>query len=248
MTDDPNQHGRGDWRVEQPSRTTQGAEGPVEVVFCRVLSRRQAIAGRPCLLLHSFTLTGPSGTHSEVGGRFGVPRQVSSRTPGQWPWHGEPPSLRGHASAYRGLLVILMMFDSSNLKNVDDTVYELETAHSAAAPRGGTSSAISVPRWARPAVIAPRRRTRCERSSSATASLPGSRTAFVRFDYRGWQRELLQRRIAPGRCRRGPVSSSAVISDRQWHDAFRAAGYEPAVAEFVIGQLQRRIGQRPDVF
>ena len=31
------QHGR-EWHVKQPSRTTQGAEGPVEVVLSRVLS------------------------------------------------------------------------------------------------------------------------------------------------------------------------------------------------------------------
>ena len=224
------QHGR-EWHVKQPSRTTQGAEGPVEVVLSRVLSA-VGYHQPPVYFLNSFTLTDSSGTHTEVGGRFRL-HDKSLKDTGQWSWQQNP--FVG-TRPYQGLLVILMMFDSSDLKNVNNTLYEVKEPHADAA------------RWyvvrdlgtalGETGRIAPRRNdpSLFERNRFITDVTDG----FVTFDYHGWHQELFQRRITPEDVA-WACELVGGLSDRQWHDAFRAAGYEPAVADRFIGQLQQRI-------
>ncbi len=118
-----------EWHVKQAPRNHQGAEGPVEVVLSRVLSA-VGYHQPPVYFVPSFTMTDASGTHQEPGGRFRL--KVSALTKrGDWSWQQNP--FVG-TKPYQGLLVILMMFDSSDLKNVNNTLYEMQTADEERSP------------------------------------------------------------------------------------------------------------------
>jgi hypothetical protein len=59
--------------------------------------------------------------------------------------------------------------------------------------------------------------------------LLGVNNGHVQFAYNGWYKNLVRDRIKPEEI--AWVSELlGRLSDKQWNDAFRAAGYEPAVA------------------
>ena len=70
--------------------------------------------------------------------------------------------------------------------------------------------------------------------------ITGVTNGFVTFDYRGWHQELFRQRLTPDDVT-WACELVGGLTDRQWHDAFRAAGYEPALAERFIRQLQKLI-------
>jgi hypothetical protein len=220
-----------EWHIKQPSRTTQGAEGPVEVVLSRVLSA-VGYHQPPVYFLNSFTLKDTSGTHTEVGGRFRL-HNKSLKDTGPWSWQQNPFA---GTRPYQGLLVILMMFDSSDLKNVNNTLYEVRSTN-ADAPRWYVVRDLGTA-LGETGRLAPRRNdpSLFERNRFITGVTDG----FVTFDYHGWHQELLHRRITP----EDVAWACALVgglTDAQWRDAFRAGGYEPDVADRFIRQIHQRI-------
>src|SRR5207248_2010871 len=107
------------WHVKQPPRNHQGAEGPVEVVLSRVLS---AVGYRqpPVYFLPSFTLVDESGKRSVTGGRFRL-EEPSMTSRGSWAWRRNPFV---DSQPYKGLLVILLVFNSWDLKDSNNTMYD----------------------------------------------------------------------------------------------------------------------------
>jgi hypothetical protein len=223
------------WSVKQgPSDGSQG-EGPIEVVLSRVLSAA-GYHQPPVYFLGSFTLRDDWGNRTERGGRFRL-HDKSLKDKGDWSWQQNPfVGMR----PYQGLLVILMMFNSSDLKNANNTLYEhrngdlienwyvvrdLGTAL-------GESGRVS-PARGNPDLF--------ERFQFVL----DVRDGFVRFDYRGFHQELVRERITPDDV--GWASDlMARLSDRQWSDAFRAGGYPDADAGRFIRKLAGNIalGQR----
>jgi hypothetical protein len=63
---------------------------------------------------------------------------------------------------------------------------------------------------------------------------------FVEFSYHGWHQELFKHRIAP-RDVRWTADLLSRLTDAQWSDAFRAGGYDPAVASRFIRRLHEKI-------
>jgi hypothetical protein len=62
------------------------------------------------------------------------------------------------------------------------------------------------------------------------------------FDYHGWHQELVRDRIS----RHDVWWASELLgslTDRQWDDAFRAGGFEPAVAWKFIHTLHEKIAE-----
>ena len=181
----------------------------------------------------AFTLVDDWGTHTEPGGRF-RPHEKTLKEIGEWSWQqnpfvGSPP--------YQGLLAILMMFGSSDLKNSNNSLYEhrlgdyveqwyvvrdLGTALGTTgrfAPLRGDPDAFERRRF-----------------------VLDVRDGFVAFDYRGWHQELVRRTITPDDVGWASELLSG-LTDGQWHDAFRAAGYAPAVADRFIRKLQASIAE-----
>ncbi|HEV3060422.1 MAG TPA: hypothetical protein VGY48_19415 [Vicinamibacterales bacterium] len=220
-----------EWHVKQAPHNHQGAEGPVEVALSRVLSA-VGYHQPPVYLLPSFKLVDETGEHVVPGGRFRL-RDRALKDLGTWSWQQNPFV---NTDPYQGLLVILMMFDSSDLKNDNNSLYAV------ADPRDGPD------RWyvvrdlgtalGETGKLTPRRSD--PDLFDRQVFISGVKNGFVEFSYHGWHKELFDRRIAP-RHVRWASDLLARMSDRQWEDAFRAGGYEPDVAARFIRRLRQKI-------
>ena len=178
-------------------------------------------------------------THKEPGGRFRL-EDGSIKKLGIWSWQQNPFV---NTRPYQGLLVILMIFNSSDIKNDNNTLYEVRK------PPAGDD--VGVKTWyvvrdlgtalGETGRLTPRRGdpdlfdkigfvTRVERG-------------FVKFgDYHGWHQELVKDRITTDDVKWACELLSR-LSDRQWADAFRAGGYEPALAQRFIGRVHQKVRQ-----
>jgi hypothetical protein len=202
------------WSVKQAPTSDRGAEGPVEVVLSRILSA-VGYHQPPVYFMPTFTMTDATGTHTEPGGRFRLKAGELVRR-GEWSWQQNP--FVG-TRPYQGLLVILLMFDSSDLKNVNNALYEMKAPGEA--PRLwyvvkdlgtalGETGRIS-PKRSDPEIF------------EHVRFINGVRDGYVQFHYHGWHQELLKS-ISPGRrvnstrsdsCGRHPVSHVTVKRSRK---------------------------------
>jgi hypothetical protein len=218
------------WHVKQGDRT-RGAEGPAEVALSRVLDA-VGYHQPPIFYLSAFTLTGHGYTHREPGGRFRLDT-ASLKNLAEWSWQQNP--FVG-TKPYQGLLVILLMFNSSDLKNANNSLYRYRAAD-------GTDHRWFVVRDLGTALgetgrVAPRRADPglFERSRF----IEGVEHGFVRFDYHGFHQELVRERITPADVGwASDLLSGLTIT--QWQDAFRAGGYEAPVGERFIREIRARI-------
>lgn len=220
-----------EWHVKQPPHNEQGAEGPIEVALSRVLSA-VGYHQPPVYFVPSVTVAYGRGVHTEPGGRFRL-TDKSIKHVGEWSWQENP--FVG-TRPYQGLLVILMMFNSSDLKNENNAIYELRD--------GDAPSQWYVVRDLGTALgetgkLAPQRGDPdiFEREPFIT----GLKDGFVQFHYGGWHKELLAR-ITPEDVR-WACALVGQLTDRQWADAFRAGGYPPAVADRFIARLHQKIAE-----
>jgi len=220
-----------EWSVKQASE-----EGPVEAPIEVVLSRVLAAMGYhqpPVYYLASFTLVDDWGTRTETGGRFRL-KVKGLKDRGEWSWQQNP--FVG-TRPYHGLLAILMLFNSSDIKNSNNTLYEFKSAkgleHWYVARDIGTALGTTgrlAPEKGNPDAFVRDR------------FIAGIRDGYVEFDYHGWHQELVRRRLTPDDVR-WAGDLLARLSDRQWSDAFRAGGYEPDIAARFVAALRQRIGQ-----
>ena len=212
------------WHVKQ------GVEAPVEVVLSRVLSLL-GYHQPPVYFLAHFTLQDSSGTHDPAGGRFRL-QAKSLKDAGEWSWQQNP--FVG-TDPYQGLLVVLLMFNSSDLKNSNNTLYTLSE------PKDGAT------RWyvVRDLGTALGETGRLDPKRSdpdlfdRSGFITGVENGYVKFDYRGRHQELYKHRITPANVK-WAVRLFAQLTDDQLRDAFRAGGYERTLAERFIGRLHEK--------
>ena len=136
-----------------------------------------------------------------------------------------------------GLLVILLMFNSSDLKESNNSQYEF------APPGAGRTERWFVVRDLGTALGTTARITPLRGDLEAFERLGFiTRVAngFVEFDYRGLHPELFDRRITPDDVF-WAARLLAGVSDAQWQDAFRAGGYAPAVSARFIAKVKSKI-------
>jgi len=218
-----------EWHVKQ-ARESHGDEGPSEVVLSRVLSAL-GYHQPPVYYLPSFTMRDSSGVHVERGGRFRLD-EPSMKDMGEWSWQqnafvGQRP--------YQGLLVILLMFNSSDLKNSNNTLYHVT--------RNGRPVEWYVVRDLGDALGKTGRFAPVRNNLDVFAKtrfITGESGGFAQFDYHGLHGELVHNRITPA----DVAWASALIgglSERQWQDAFRAGGYPVDVARQFISILRARV-------
>jgi hypothetical protein len=220
------------WHVKQPPRNDQGAEGPIEVTLSRVLSA-VGYHQPPVYFLPAVSVTDAKGTHVEPGGRFRL-TEKSIKHIGSWSWQQNPfVGMR----PYQGLLAILMMFGSSDLKNENNALYDVKRAGE------------DIDRWyivrdlgtalGETGRLAPQRGD--PDIFEREPFIKGVKDGFVQFNYRGWHKELVTR-ITPADVA-WACEWLGQLSDQQWSDAFRAGGFEPAVADRFIGRLRQKIAE-----
>lgn len=219
-----------EWSVKQPYPGGMDNEGQVEVAVSRLLS---AIGYRqpPVYFLPAFTLKDDWGTHVEVGGRFRL-KDETMKDMGEWSWQENP--FIGKPE-FNGLLALLMMFNSTDMKNSNNTLYEVRkgdlveqwyVARDIGAALGDTHP--FAPRKGHPDTF--------ERAPF----ILGVNNGHVDFAYKGLYAKLVRDRITPEDVA-WASNLLGQLSDRQWQDAFRAGGYEPEVANRFIRKLREKI-------
>jgi hypothetical protein len=169
----------------------------------------------------------------ENGGRF-RPKLPTLKNAGIWSWHENP--FVG-TQAYRGLLVLMMILNSTDLKDDNNTVYERRTGERlvgrwyAVKDLGATLGTTGR--------IDPKRND--IEAFEPHGFITGVRGGRVKFAFRGRHQELL-RVITPEdvawMCNR-----LARLTPAQWSDAFRAGGYDEALAARFIRRIQQKIAE-----
>jgi len=217
-----------EWSVKQ------GPESNVEVTFSRVLSAL-GYHQPPVYYLPSFTLRNKDGAkRTERGGRF-RPHLHALKDVGEWSWQANPfVGLR----PYQGLLVVQMLFNASDIKNSNTTMYELSE------PREGATrwyalrdigTALGDTARGHPAIADVDKFERYK-------FISGLYLGFVQFNYHGWHQELFTDRITPEDVR-WTCELAGQLADAQWADAFRAGGFEPEKARRFIARLKEKIAE-----
>jgi hypothetical protein len=225
-----------EWHVKQPPHNDQGAEGPIEVTLSRVLSA-VGYHQPPVFFLPTFSMKDARGIHSEPGGRFRL-TEKSIEHVGGWSWQQNP--FVG-MKPYQGLLVILMMFNSSDIKNENNALYEVKRHD------GGVGQWYVVrdlgTALGETGRLAPQRGD--PDIFAREPFITGVKDGVVQFNYRGWHQELLKN-ISPDDV---AWASDLLgrLSNQQWRDAFRAGGYTTAVADRFIGRLRQKIADGQQV-
>ena len=219
-----------EWSVKQGPEDGYASEGQIEVVLSRVLSA-VGYHQPPVYYLPSFTLVDDWGAHTERGGRFRL-KTKALKDRGEWSWQQNP--FVG-TPEYQGLLVILLTFNSTDLKNSNNTLYHRVTdaglvswfvVRDLGSALGGTGRLAPV------------------RGDVATFErdpfVTGVKEGFVEFGYRGWHQELVRGRITPQDVAWGARLLSR-LTEQQWADAFRAGGYPAETSTRFIAAIQKRI-------
>lgn len=221
-----------EWSVKQAYPGGLDPEGPVEVVLSRLLSA-VGYHQPPVYFLPAFTLKDDWGTHTESGGRFRL-KHETLKDVGVWNWADNP--FVG-SKPYQGLIVMLMLFNSTDLKNSNNTLYERRrgdlveqwyATRDIGAALGDTNR------------IAPRKNH--IESFERYPFITGTNNGVVQFAYNGWYKNLVRDRITTDDVA-WASNWLGQLSPQQWNDAFRAAGYEPAVAARFIAKLKEKVEQ-----
>lgn len=220
-----------EWSVKQAHPDGVDFEGPVEVAVSRLLSGIGYY--QPAVyFLPSFWLKDDWGTHAEPGGRFRL-KQPTLKETDTWSWHENP--FVG-TMPYQGLLTLLMMFNSTDLKDANTSLYERRSdlverwyvVRDLGAALGDTR--VMAPRKGDPDAF------------ERTPFILGVSNGHVDFAYTGLYKKLVVGRITPDEVAWASKLLGR-LSDRQFHDAFRAGGYTPEVSGRFVRELRKRIGQ-----
>ncbi|MBY0496162.1 MAG: hypothetical protein K2Y23_18290 [Cyanobacteria bacterium] len=221
-----------EWSVKQSYPGGLDPEAPVEVVLSRLLSG-VGYHQPPIYYLPAFRLKDDFGTKVEAGGRFRL-KGDSLKEIGNWKWEDNP--FVG-TMPYQGLIVLLTMFNSTDLKNANNSLYEYrdgDLVQQWYMPRDlGSALGDTNP-------IAPRKGH--PDSFEKTPYILGVSNGHVQFAYNGWYKNLTRDRITPEEVAWASDLLGG-LTDKQWADAFRAGGYEPAVANRFIAKLKEKIEQ-----
>jgi hypothetical protein len=221
-----------EWSVKQPFPGGLDSEAPVEVALSRLLSA-VGYPQPPVYYLPAFRVKDDLGTHVEVGGRFRLKDPTLKET-GLWKWEDNP--FVG-TKPYQGLIVMLMMFNSTDLKNTNNSLYEHRV--------GDLVEQWYLPRDLGAALGDLNRVSPRKNHADSFEQVPfilGTDNGHVQFAYAGWYKNLVRDRITVD----DVVWASDLLgrlSDKQWSDAFRAGGYEPAVANRFIAKLKEKVEQ-----
>lgn len=219
------------WSVKQ-RRSEDLDESRAEVTMSRILSAL-GYYQPPVYYLPAFTLQDDWGTRVEPGGRFRL-HDKALKDVGTWSWQLNP--FVG-TRPYQGLVVVLMLLGSSDLKNSNNTLYEHRAGDAVEQwyvvrdignALGRTGRFIPVP-------------ADCAAFEQRHFIL-GTNGRFVRFEYRGFHGELVRDRIAAGDVG-WAMARLSELTDAQWSDAFRAGGFTSDVTARYIRKLHQDIAQ-----
>jgi len=210
-----------------------GPEAQPEVVASRIvwaLGYRQV----PSYFVERWTAVEGGHTQMLGGARF-RPRlkDIGLQSKGIWSWQRNP--FVG-TRPYNGLLALMMIINSSDLKNENNELYEAEGSAREEARLWYVVKDLGAS-LGETGKIDPRRNwwIGFEKHAFITA-IDGN---HVSFDYDGRHKELLTM-ITPADVRWAAERLSR-LTDAQWHDAFRAGGFSPADQQRHVEKLKSKI-------
>jgi len=209
-----------------------GEEAQPEVTTSRILwgmGYRQP----PISYLPQWTLRDGKARRTEGPARF-RPKLEDFKQDGTWSWQQNPFV---DTQAYRGLIVLLMVVNSTDLKNDNNSIYEWH------------DNGRLVDRWYvvkdLGASLGTTGKFYPERNDidefERHGFITGVEDGRVRFAYRGRHQELL-RIITPADVR-WMASRLGRLDERQWRDAFRAGGYDRETTDRYIRRIRQKIEQ-----
>src|SRR5262245_12455264 len=219
-----------EWSVKQIPPGALDLEAKVEVTLSRVLSAigyHQA----PVYYLPKFTLKDDWGTHTEVGGRFRL-KDESLKEVGDWSW-AENPFIGNRA--FKGLLALMMVFNSTDLKDNNNSIYEYKV--------GDRVERWYVVRDLGSALGDTNRLGPYKSNPDAFEQAPfiiGVTNNRVQFAYKGYYERYVRDQIAPADLA-WATRLLGQLTDKQWHDAFQAGGYDVETADHFIRTLRLKI-------
>ena len=232
-----------DRQIEWSVKT--GPEAQTEVVASRVL---WAIGFHqpPTYYLPSWSLTGARSGPQEAG-RF-RPDLPGRTVVGDWPWHENP--FVG-SREFGGLIAANLILNSWDWKTSNNKIYELKE------PIEGVSRwfvvrdlGASLGKYTYPTIL---RFFRLRGFGQGTRNdLPGfEQQGFIKsvdlekadidFEYRGIYRDVIES-VTPEQLR-WTCERLSKLTDAQWRDAFRAAGYDDAATARYVARIKEKIAQ-----
>jgi hypothetical protein len=208
-----------------------GPESQSEVVLSRLLWGL-GYHQPPIYYLPSWTVSADGRQERESEARFRPKLARLDHKREYWRWADNP--FLG-AREFRGLLVMLLMLNSTDLNDDNNAIYDVKDGWDGAhrwflvrdlgAALGETGKLYPRRNWLEG----------FERSGFITR-VDGER---LEFDYRGRHQELLAM-ITPDDVRWAAQRMNA-LTEQQWHDAFRAANYDPAIADRFLRHIRTKI-------
>jgi hypothetical protein len=207
-----------------------GPEAQTEVVASRLLwalgYHQPSVYYVPHWTLKGGPMPGP-----QAGARF-RPKGGDLKTDGVWSWQRNP--FVG-TQPYRGLIVLMLLLNSTDLRNDNNIVYKFQTADDqkvrlfAVKDLGATFGETGIYRPQRNYVD----------GYEHEPFLVQDANGRVKFGYRGLHRELLKQVTAEDV--RWVCGLLDRLSPSQRRDAFRAGGYSPDVTERYLAALDARV-------
>ena len=208
-----------------------GPEAQTEVVMSRILWGL-GYHQQPIYYLPSWTLDRDGVKTIESEARFRPKLKEFHRLDEYW-WWQQNPLVGTHE--LNGLLVVLLMFNSTDLKNDNNSIYKFDE------PAEGAT------RWfvvrdlgaalGETGKMYPRRNClECFEQHGFITAINGD---HVEFDYAGRHQELMAM-VRPSDVQwAGQLMTR--LTDKQWRDAFRAANYSDGDADRYIRKLKEKI-------
>jgi hypothetical protein len=167
-----------------------------------------------------------------LGGARFRPRDFPLDGKGVWSWQENP--FVG-TREYNGLLSLLMLINSTDLKNDNNEMYEVKGPPRERASRWYVVKDLGAS-LGETGRVDPRRGSL--EGFEREPFLRGRDGEFVRFAFRGRHQELLQQiRVADLKwaCQR-----VLALTDRQWHDAFAAANYDQEITDRYVARIRAK--------
>jgi len=172
-------------------------------------------------------------TRNESGGRFRLDDSALHHQ-GTWSWDQNPFST---TRPFKGLLAILLVFNSWDLKDSNNALYDVRgregSTHWYVVQDLGGALGDS-------GSLRPKRNNidKFEQQRFITGESKG----FVEFGYEGKAGHLIRDQITVADMV-WAMNLLHGLSDRQWHDAFRAGGYSASASDRFIRKIQMNIAE-----
>jgi hypothetical protein len=234
---------RDDRGVEWSVKT--GPEAQSEVAASRILWA-MGFHQPPTYYLEEWSLSGATSGPQQAG-RF-RPELKSQTVTGDWPWHANPFVGRRE---FGGLIVTNLIINSWDWKTSNNKIYDLGEPVDGVSrwfvvrDLGASFGKFTYPtilRWFRLRGFGQGSRNDIDdfEQLGFIKSIDRERSR-VEFDYRGIYRDVISS-VTPDDVR-WACERLDKISDAQWRDAFRAAGYSPQHGARFVSKIEEKIAQ-----